>query len=109
MGGHPRAGASGLVPATRKMRTRLNCEAFSDERNLHAVSTFTPAYQPTWWSGRAQHTVAEASTMWLSEVIGEMVPKNPTTLRAIQLPGESIDHVLVRASTLLPLFSSGDK
>ena len=47
--------------------------------------------------------------MWLSEVIGEMVPKNPTTLRAIQLPGESIDHVLVRASTLLPLFSSGDK
>ena len=25
------------------------------ERNLFAVSTFTPVYQPTWWSGRAQH------------------------------------------------------
>ena len=26
-----------------------------EERNLYAVSTFTPSYQATWWSGRAQH------------------------------------------------------
>ena len=33
----------------------------------------------------------------------------PTTLLAIQLPGESVDHVPVRAFTLWLHFSSGDK
>ena len=79
-----------------------------EERNLHAVSTFTPAYQPTWWSGRVQHRGRRIDYVAVSSDWRDDAAK-PTTLPAIQLSGESVDHVPVRASMLWPHFSSGDR
>ena len=78
------------------------------ERNLHEVSTFTPVYQPTWWRGRAQHRgrridYVAVSSGWMDDAA------KSTTLPAIQLSGESVDHVPVRAFMLWPHFSSGDQ
>ena len=79
-----------------------------EERNLLAVSTFTPVYQPTWWSGRAQHRGRRIDYVAVSSDWTDDAAK-PATLPAIQLPGELVDHVPVRASMLWPHFSSGDQ
>ena len=103
----PRADSLGAVPVTWKTQMGASYEGYSKRGTyLHAV--FTPVYQPTWWSVRAQHRgrridYVAASSDWTDDAA------KPATLLAIQLPGESVDHVPVRASMLWPHFSSGDQ
>ena len=105
---HQRAGSLGAVLATWKTRMGNELRRVLEERNLHAVSTFTPVYQPTWWSGWAQHRGRRIDYVAVSSDWRDDAAK-PTTLPAIQLSGESIDHGPVRASMLWPHFSSGDQ
>ena len=65
-------------------------------------------YQPTWWCGRAQHRGRRIDYVAVSSDWTDDAAK-PATLPAIQLPGESVDHVPVRASMLWPHVSSGDQ
>ena len=106
--GSPKSRFIGSCPGDVKNANGSEFRRALEERNLFAVSTFTPVYQPTWWSGRAQHRgrridCVAVSTDWTDDTA------KPTTLPAIKLPGESVDHVPVRASMLWPHFSSGDQ
>ena len=74
-----------------------------EERNLYAISTFTPNNQATWWSGRAQHHGRRIEYIAVNDEWKDLSAK-PSTLPAVQMPGEAIDHVSVRASTLWPQF-----
>ena len=74
-----------------------------EERNLYAVSTFAPNYQATCWSGRAQHHGRRIDFIAVSYEWRNLSAKS-STLPAIQLPGEAIDHVPFRASMLWPQF-----
>ena len=78
-----------------------------EERNLFAVSTFTPVYQPTWWSGRAQHRGRRIDYVAVSSDWTDDTAK-PTTLPAIRLPGESVETALMHgvgsSTTPLPVF-----
>ena len=51
----PRADSYGGCPRDVANANGSELRTVFEERNLHAVSTFTPVFQPTWWSGRAQH------------------------------------------------------
>ena len=104
----PRADSLGAVPVTWENANGSEFRRALEERNLLAVSTFTPVYQPTWWSGRAQHRGRRIDYVAVSSDWTDDAAK-PMTLPAIQLPGESVDHVPARASMLWPQFSPGDQ
>ena len=106
--GIPKSRFIGSCPADVENANGSELRRVLEERNLHAVSTFTPVYQPTWWSGRAQHRGRRVDYVAVSSDWTDDAAK-PTTLPAIQLPGESVDQVPVRASMLWPQFSSGDQ
>ena len=74
-----------------------------EERNLYAVSTFEPNCQATCWSGRAQHHGRRIDFIAVSYEWRDLSAKS-STLPAIQLPGEAIDHVPFTASMLWPQF-----
>ena len=74
-----------------------------EDRNLYAISTFTPNNQATWWSGRPQHHGRRIEYIAVNDEWKDLSAK-PSTLPAVQMPGEAIDHVSVRASTLWPQF-----
>ena len=106
--GIPKSRFIGSCPGDVENANGSELRRVLEERNLHAVSTFTPVYQPTWWSGRAQHRGRRIDYVVVSSDWTDDAAKLATLL-AIQLPGESVDHVPDRASMLWPHFSSGDQ
>ena len=106
--GIPKSRFIGSCPGDVENANGSELRRVLEERNLHAVSTFTLVYQPTWWSGRAQHRGRRIDYVAVSSDWTDDAAK-PATLPAIQLLGESVDHVPVRASMLWPHFSSGDQ
>ena len=85
-----------------------NCEGFSKRETCTQCRLFSPTFQPNLWSGRAQHRGRRIDYVAVSGDWRDDSEK-PMTLPAIKLPGESIDHVPVRASMLWPHFSSSEK
>ena len=86
---------------TQKTQNGSELRRVLEERNLYAVSTFTPR-RP---GGAGEHNItADASTyIAMSDEWRDSSAKS-STLPAIQLPGEAIDHVPFRASMLWPQF-----
>ena len=62
-----RADSVGRCPSDMENASGSEPRRVLEERNLHALSTFTPAYQPTWWSGRAQHRGRQPRKPWTSQ------------------------------------------
>ena len=95
----PRADSLGAVPVTWKTQMGASYEGYS-KRGTCTRCQHSPLSTSQLGGVGGLNTEADVSTMWLSAAM---------TLPAIQLPGESVVHVPVRASMLWPHFSSGDQ
>ena len=102
-GGSTKSKFIGSCPSDTENANGSELRRVLEVKNLYGVSTFTPNYQATWWSGRAQHNGRRNDYIAVSDIWTDLSAK-PSTMPASQLPGEATDHVPVRASMLWPQF-----
>ena len=100
--GTPKSRFIGACPGDMENVNGSEMRRVLEERNLHAVATFTPTYLPTWWSGREQHRGRRIDHVLVRGGWRED-SEQPTTLLAIQLPDRpsACQSVLVVATFLV--------
>ena len=84
-----------------------SCEEFLKRGTCTQYQQSRPTTRRPGGAGRAQHHGRRIDHIAVSDERRDLSAK-PSTLPAVQLPGDAIDHVPVRASMLWPQFANHD-
>ena len=101
--GRQRANSSGAAPVTQKTRVGASCEEFLKRGTCTQYQHSRPTTRRPGGAGEHNTTADALTYIAVSDEWRDSSAKS-STLPAIQLPGEAIDHVPFTASMLWPQF-----